>query len=327
MRQREQVKLVLDVRGLGRLRAQELPARGQVVKQRARLDARARRVAAVAHRFDLAAVDEDFRPRQRPGSRVASRKRDTLAMLGSASPRNPSVAIAARSAPVRILLVAWRSRQSSASSRSMPCPSSTTRTSAMPPRCTATSTDRAFASRLFSTSSLTTDAGRSTTSPAATWLATTSDNRATRLMETHPTSPAPATGNLLELRGGWVMKRHRHDYRHGQRRQTSPLPARRTRRAAGAGLRIFVENGGCSGMQYGMSFDQPKADDEMSERDGVRVLVDAASAAFLRGSVVDYEDSLTGTGFRIQNPNARRTCGCGTSFRTRPPAAGRTAAH
>ena len=84
--------------------------------------------------------------------------------------------------------------------------------------------------------------------------------------------------------------------------------------AAGAGLRIFVENGGCSGMQYGMSFDQPKPDDEVTEREGVRVVIDPRSAAFLQGSVVDYEDSLTGTGFRIQNPNAKRTCGCGTSF-------------
>ena len=83
---------------------------------------------------------------------------------------------------------------------------------------------------------------------------------------------------------------------------------------AGSGLRIFVENGGCSGMQYGMSVDQPKADDEVTERDGVRVLIDPSSAGFLSGSVVDYEDSLTGTGFRIQNPRARRTCGCGTSF-------------
>ena len=84
--------------------------------------------------------------------------------------------------------------------------------------------------------------------------------------------------------------------------------------AAGVGLRIFVENGGCSGMQYGMSFDQPKPDDEVTEREGVRVVIDPQSAAFLQGSVVDYEDSLTGTGFRIQNPKAKRTCGCGTSF-------------
>ena len=84
--------------------------------------------------------------------------------------------------------------------------------------------------------------------------------------------------------------------------------------AAGTGLRILVENGGCSGMQYGMSMDQPRPDDEITEREGVCVMVDAKSAAFLDGSVVDYEDSLTGTGFRIQNPRARRTCGCGTSF-------------
>ena len=68
------------------------------------------------------------------------------------------------------------------------------------------------------------------------------------------------------------------------------------------------------GMQYGMSMDQPKPGDEITEREGVCVMVDPTSAAFLSGSVVDYEDSLTGTGFRIQNPRARRTCGCGTSF-------------
>ena len=81
-----------------------------------------------------------------------------------------------------------------------------------------------------------------------------------------------------------------------------------------AGLRIFIDKGGCSGLQYGMSFDDPKAGDEIVERDGVRVLVDASSLSFLRGATVDYCDDLTGTGFRIQNPNARRTCGCGTSF-------------
>ena len=82
----------------------------------------------------------------------------------------------------------------------------------------------------------------------------------------------------------------------------------------GAGLRIFIENGGCSGLQYGMNFDEPKEGDAVAERDGVRVLIDPASAPHLRGATVDYCDDLTGTGFRIQNPNARRTCGCGTSF-------------
>ena len=90
---------------------------------------------------------------------------------------------------------------------------------------------------------------------------------------------------------------------------------------AGAGLRIFIDKGGCSGMQYGMSFDAPKDGDEIVERDGVRVLVDADSLGFLRGATVDYCDDLTGTGFRIQNPNARRTCGCGTSFEPETAAA------
>ncbi len=81
-----------------------------------------------------------------------------------------------------------------------------------------------------------------------------------------------------------------------------------------AGLRLFVENGGCSGLSYGMEFGESHPGDETVERDGVRVFVDAASAAHLRGSAIDYFDGLTGTGFRIQNPNAKRTCGCGTSF-------------
>lgn len=83
---------------------------------------------------------------------------------------------------------------------------------------------------------------------------------------------------------------------------------------ANAGLRIFIDKGGCSGMQYGMNLDEPKVGDDIVERDGIRVFVDAASLGFLRGATIDYCDDLTGTGFRIQNPNARRTCGCGTSF-------------
>ncbi len=81
-----------------------------------------------------------------------------------------------------------------------------------------------------------------------------------------------------------------------------------------AGLRLSIDRGGCSGLQYNMSFDPSQAGDEIVEQDGVRVFVEAASASHLRGSVIDYFDGLTGTGFRIENPNARRTCGCGTSF-------------
>ena len=92
------------------------------------------------------------------------------------------------------------------------------------------------------------------------------------------------------------------------------------------GLRIGIDRGGCSGLQYEMSFGQPQPGDEIVERDGVRVLVDEGSLIHLSGSVIDYHDDLTGTGFRIQNPNARRTCGCGTSFE--PAAAeAETAAH
>lgn len=97
--------------------------------------------------------------------------------------------------------------------------------------------------------------------------------------------------------------------------------------AASAGLRLFVENGGCSGMSYGMDFGQPHPDDETIEQGGMRVFVDRGSAAYLRGCTVDYFDGLTGTGFRIVNPNAKRTCGCGTSFEPdAAPAARRHAA-
>jgi iron-sulfur cluster assembly accessory protein len=80
------------------------------------------------------------------------------------------------------------------------------------------------------------------------------------------------------------------------------------------GLRIFVEEGGCAGRQYGMKFDEVKASDYRFEQDGVNVLVDPQSAEFLQGSLVDYHDGLTGAGFQITNPNASRSCGCGTSF-------------
>ena len=80
------------------------------------------------------------------------------------------------------------------------------------------------------------------------------------------------------------------------------------------GLRIFVETGGCAGMQYGMQFDHVKEGDHRIEQEGVEVLVDAYSADFLKGATVDFTDGLTGAGFKITNPNAIRSCGCGSSF-------------
>jgi iron-sulfur cluster assembly accessory protein len=80
------------------------------------------------------------------------------------------------------------------------------------------------------------------------------------------------------------------------------------------GLRICVERGGCAGLQYSMGLDHPKEGDEIMERDGVKVIIASDSADFLRGSTIDYADDLAGSGFRIKNPNAVRSCGCGTSF-------------
>jgi|ERR1043166_669095 iron-sulfur cluster assembly accessory protein len=83
---------------------------------------------------------------------------------------------------------------------------------------------------------------------------------------------------------------------------------------AGKSLRVYVEAGGCSGMQYGMVFDERRPDDLLTEFHGVSVLVDPFSANYVRGSVVDFSDALTGGGFKISNPNARQSCGCGKSF-------------
>ena len=79
-------------------------------------------------------------------------------------------------------------------------------------------------------------------------------------------------------------------------------------------LRVFVESGGCSGFEYGMSFDLPKPDDQVFESEGVRVLVDPTSLAYLTGTSIDFDDGLQGKGFELKNPNAQSTCGCGRSF-------------
>lgn len=83
------------------------------------------------------------------------------------------------------------------------------------------------------------------------------------------------------------------------------------------GLRVFVYPGGCSGMSYGMAFEEEVADDDLIfEHSGLRLIVDENSAHYLQGAEIDYEDSLMGGGFRIFNPNAVRSCGCGHSFDT-----------
>ena len=82
----------------------------------------------------------------------------------------------------------------------------------------------------------------------------------------------------------------------------------------GYGLRLRVEKGGCAGMQYVMALDESKADDTVQTQDGVSVIIDKESLGYLRGCQIDYVDSLADTGFKLTNPNAARSCGCGTSF-------------
>ena len=80
-------------------------------------------------------------------------------------------------------------------------------------------------------------------------------------------------------------------------------------------LRSFVQGGGCSGFQYGFTFDeQQNEDDFVVEKDGVTLLVDAISMQYMTGAVIDYKEDLLGASFNIVNPNAESSCGCGSSF-------------
>ena len=84
-----------------------------------------------------------------------------------------------------------------------------------------------------------------------------------------------------------------------------------------AGLRVFVQGGGCSGFQYGLMIDEGEGDqdaDKVFEVNGVRLLVDPISLRYLNGAEVDFVDNNMGGGFTIKNPNAKSTCGCGSSF-------------
>jgi len=86
------------------------------------------------------------------------------------------------------------------------------------------------------------------------------------------------------------------------------------KQSSGKGLRVQINKGGCSGMHYEMTLDEKKEGDAVVERAGVEFFIDNDSAEYLRGATLDFRDGLTGSGFQIVNPNASRTCGCGTSF-------------
>ena len=82
-----------------------------------------------------------------------------------------------------------------------------------------------------------------------------------------------------------------------------------------AGLRVGVKGGGCSGFQYQLAFDQQRDTDAVFEDHGLKLLADRQSLPYVAGSVIDYEESLQGAGFRVNNPNVVAACGCGSSFR------------
>jgi iron-sulfur cluster insertion protein len=80
-------------------------------------------------------------------------------------------------------------------------------------------------------------------------------------------------------------------------------------------LRVYISGGGCSGFQYGFTFDEQRADDDLAvTKDGVTLVVDPLSLQYLMGAEIDYAESLHGAQFVIRNPNAKSTCGCGSSF-------------
>ena len=85
-----------------------------------------------------------------------------------------------------------------------------------------------------------------------------------------------------------------------------------------AGLRLYISGGGCAGMSYGMSIDDVVGvEDAVVKYQGVKVIVDKLSLIYLRGSTIDYEETLQTSGFKVDNPNAAASCGCGLSFKAR----------
>ena len=119
------------------------------------------------------------------------------------------------------------------------------------------------------------------------------------------------------MRGESTPEEWAYLYRFAQA-ETQPIPPAPIER----GLRVPLKGGGCGGMQYGMTFDTPREDDEVYEQNGMRVIVDPTSLGYIEGANIDYVDNLMGGGFHIDNPQAVSSCGCGSSFRTAGQAQG-----
>jgi len=101
-------------------------------------------------------------------------------------------------------------------------------------------------------------------------------------------------------------------------RAASELSGLINEQKAGAALRVWVAGGGCSGLQYGMALDDnaPEEDDKVFEQSGIKIFIDGLSLNYMEGASVDYVDDTLGGGFKIENPNATSSCGCGNSFKT-----------
>ena len=98
-------------------------------------------------------------------------------------------------------------------------------------------------------------------------------------------------------------------------RQLQSLLSQRTENSR-KGLRVQVAKGGCSGLHYEMTLDEKKDGDTVVKRSGMQIFIDGDSVPYLRGATLDFSDGLTDAGFQVVNPNASRTCGCGSSFET-----------
>ena len=318
------MELVLDIPALGVLRTQKFPARRQIIKNGADLDLSAGSLPAVAHRFDLPARHDDFRSRNRlrfasaqPETRNA---RDTWQRFAAKPESGNRRQIGRR--PDFTRGVSFQGKESVVAvhpatvvhyphQRDPPAPDADL-------DLARSRVDAVFHELLD-------DRRRALDHLAGGHLA----------REDFRQQTDPAHDNFdfrlpifdCEGKGGWFDYADPRDS-FAQRMITVTDNAVRQLRSLlesrGAteqqGLRVGIAKGGCSGLSYEMSLGARKPGDEIVERDGVEFFVDAESADYLRGSTLDYRDGLTGAGFHIENPNAARTCGCGTSFEAARPA-------